>query len=91
MSQETLAGMACNESFRGEGGQDVTKVPFTRTRFGGSGSLVGRSRRLFLLPPAALFLFLLAFQLHRSIRSLPPVCPPFDSKPESVNTRQPSA
>ena len=56
-----------------------TKIPF-----GGAGSLVGRSRQLFILPPVALFPLLLAFQLQRSIRSLPPVCPASDSKPARI-------
>ncbi len=62
----------------------MTMVSPTKTPFGRAGSLGGRSRRLFILPPIALFLFLLVFQLQRSIRSLPPVCPASDSKPARI-------
>ncbi len=56
----------------------------TRTPFSGAGSLGGRSRRMFILPPVALFPLLLASQLQRSTRSLPPVCPASDSKPARI-------
>ncbi|MFQ5913129.1 MAG: ABC transporter substrate-binding protein [Nitrospinota bacterium] len=44
----------------------------------------GSVRRNALLLAAALALSIIAFNLHRSIRSLPPICPPYESKPSRI-------